>query len=268
MEPFHVTSPASARVPIVVSVPHCGTIFPDDLKGEFKEKLIRFPDDTDWYVDKLYDFAPSMGITMITAVYSRWIIDLNRDPDSKPLYSDGRIITGLCPVTTFTGEKLYRDERDDLTDDDKTSRLEKYFKPYHDKLASLLDESIKTFGKVLLWDCHSIRQEVPTIHPKKFPDLILGDNDGFAAGAFLTEMASKSLLTGGAYSFENNFLFKGGYITRHYGQPDKHRHALQLEMTKVNYMDDDQVKYHDERAEKMRDQLRRTFEKLVTVLSL
>lgn len=268
MEPFHVTSPASAKVPIVVSVPHCGSVFPDELKGEFKEDLIRFPDDTDWYVEKLYDFVPEMGITMISAVYSRWVIDLNRDPESKPLYSDGRIITGLCPVTTFTGEKLYLDERDQVGAEDKSMRLAKYFQPYHDKLNSMLDETVSTFGKVLLWDCHSIRQEVPTIHPKKFPDLILGDNDGFSASALLTELASKALITGGGYSFENNFLFKGGYITRHYGKPEKHRHALQLEMTKVNYMDDEQKKYHPGRAAKMRDQLRRTFEKLVTVLKL
>ena len=118
---------------------------------------------------------------------------------------------------------------------------------------------------MLLWDCHSIRQEVPSIYPKKFPDLILGDNDGFTAGSFLTEIASKSLLNS-AYSFENNFLFKGGYITRKYGEPEKQQHALQLEMTKVNYMDDAQVSYDDARADKMRQHLKRTFEKLITVL--
>lgn len=268
MDPFHIFSAASPKVPIIVSVPHCGTLFPEELREEFKKDLVQFPDDTDWFVDKLYDFAPSMGITMITAVFSRWIIDLNRDPDSKPLYSDGRLITGLCPVTTFTGEKLYEDEREAVTEEDRDARITKYFQPYHKKLNELLDESVKTFGKVLLWDCHSIRSEVPTIHPTKFPDLILGDNDGFSAGPFLTEIASKSLMTGGPYSFENNFLFKGGYITRHFGQPEKHRHALQLEMTKTNYMDDQQRKYEPERAEKMRDHLKRTFEKLVTVLSL
>lgn len=268
MEPFHIFSPTSSKVPIIVSVPHCGTLFPDELKQEFKKELIQFPDDTDWYVDKLYDFAPSMGITMITAVFSRWAIDLNRDPENKPLYSDGRIVTGLCPVTNFVGDKLYNDERDEISEEDRAARTEKYFQPYHDKLNELLDESLKTFGKVLLWDCHSIRTEVPTIHPTKFPDLILGDNDGFSAGQFLTEIASKSLMTGGGYSFENNFLFKGGYITRHYGQPERHQHALQLEMTKVNYMDDHEMKYDPERAEKMRDHLKRTFEKLVTVLKL
>jgi N-formylglutamate deformylase len=267
METFKISPAKGGKVPIIVSVPHCGILFPDDLKEQFKAALITEPDDTDWFVDKLYDFAPSMGVTMISAVYSRWIIDLNRDPESKPLYTDGRIMTGLCPVTTFTGEKLYSDERDQVSDTDRDTRLKTYFDPYHHQLSLLLNETKNTFGKVLLWDCHSIRQEVPTIHPKKFPDLILGDNDGFAAQPFLTEIASKALMTGGAYSFENNFLFKGGYITRNYGKPEDHTHALQLEMTKVNYMDDDQKKYDKGRAAKMQEHLKRTFEKLVTVLS-
>jgi N-formylglutamate deformylase len=267
MNPYRVTPAAKSAVPIIVSVPHCGVAFPDDVKGELKEHLVAAPDDTDWFVDELYDFAPSMGITMITAEYSRWVIDLNRDPESKPLYNDGRIITGLCPVTTFQGEPLYRDERESVDNSEVQARLEKYFQPYHKALRELLEDTMQKFGKVLLWDCHSIRQVVPSIHPKPFPDLILGDNDGFACGTFLSEMASKSLLSG-PYSFENNFLFKGGYITRHYGQPDKQQHALQLEMTKLNYMDDEQTSYDKKRARKMRGHLERTFEKLITVLTV
>ena len=108
-EPFKIYSPTGPAVPILVSVPHCGVAFPDDIRSQYKASLIDAPDDTDWFVDRLYDFAPSMGMTMITATYSRWVIDLNRDPDSKPLYSDGRIITALCPSTTFLGEPLYID---------------------------------------------------------------------------------------------------------------------------------------------------------------
>jgi N-formylglutamate deformylase len=268
MTPFKITRARGASVPIIVSIPHCGIEFPDELKDQLKKNLLESLDDTDWFVDRLYDFAPPMGITVISAVYSRWVIDLNRDPSAKPLYTDGRLMTGLCPITTFTGERLYKDDRDNVAEREVQARTEKFFQPYHEALDGLLQETKKMFGKVLLWDCHSIRQHVPSIHPKSFPDLILGDNDGFAAGSFLTEMASKSLTTGGGYSFENNFLFKGGYITRQFGQPENHQHALQLEMTKVNYMDDAEVEYHDIRAERMQDHLRRTFEKLITVLSL
>ena len=108
MAPFVIQNGRGTQVPIIVSVPHCGTLFPDELKQEYKAELISAPDDTDWFVDQLYDFSIDMGITMIKSAYSRWVIDLNRDRHSHPLYTDGRIITGLCPVTTFLGEPLYR----------------------------------------------------------------------------------------------------------------------------------------------------------------
>jgi N-formylglutamate deformylase len=88
-----------------VSIPHCGTLFPKEIINDFDPALIKAPDDTDWFVDRLYDFAPSLGITMITAVFSRWVIDLNRHPDSKPLYNDGRIITELCHYTAINALK-------------------------------------------------------------------------------------------------------------------------------------------------------------------
>ena len=265
MEPFVIHQPSAAKVPIIVSVPHCGTLFPEEIKEEFDAGLAARPDDTDWFVDKLYDFAPSMGIEMITGVYSRWVIDLNRDPESKPLYTDGRIITGLCPVTSFKGEEIYVDRRKEVAPEEVTRRFDNYYTPYHKAIKDSLARIVAEHGKVLLWDCHSIRQYVPTIHPKKFPDLILGDNDGCSAEPFLTEMASKSLHTSG-FSFENNYLFKGGYITRQYGQPEQQQHALQLEMTKVNYMDDSEINYDSKKAEVMRDHLKRMFEKLITVL--
>ena len=100
-DPYRIARPTGARVPILLSVPHCGVAFPEEVREEFQPGLINAPDDTDWFVDRLYGFASSMGITMISAVYSRWVIDLNRHPEGKPLYSDGRIVTALCPVTTF-----------------------------------------------------------------------------------------------------------------------------------------------------------------------
>jgi N-formylglutamate deformylase len=177
MKAFTITSPVSATVPILVSVPHCGTQFPDELRDQYNPKLIAAPDDTDWFVNTLYDFTLEMGMPMLSATYSRWVVDLNRDPESKPLYTDGRIITALCPATTFLGEPLYIDERKEVSEEEQKKRVVKYYKPYHDKLSEKLGELKSQFGKVLLWDCHSIRQLVPTIRAEKFPDLILGDAD-------------------------------------------------------------------------------------------
>ncbi|HET7178103.1 MAG TPA: N-formylglutamate amidohydrolase [Chryseosolibacter sp.] len=265
MKTFQVTIPSGKRVPILLSVPHCGTTFPDEIKDHFKATLTQTPDDTDWYVDKLYDFAPAIGITMITAEISRWVIDLNRSPDDEALYHDGRMLTGLCPVTTFLGDPLYRDHRTIVSPEEVKRRMDAYYNPYHEKLRTLLTDLRMEFGSVLLWDCHSIRQSVPTIQAAKFPDLILGSADGTSASPELIAIAVQNLDAGG-YSFRHNHPFKGGYITRHYGEPDKSQHALQLEMTKVNYMDDSETQYHPARAGKMAELLNKTLSSLIATL--
>jgi N-formylglutamate deformylase len=247
---------------MLVSVPHCGTFFPSEIKDQYKPELIQAPDDTDWFVDRLYDFAPALGITMITANYSRWVIDLNRDPQSKPLYSDGRVITGLCPTTNFLGEPIYQDERKEISLVEIENRVTQYYEPYHQQIEKELARLHKKFGKVLLWDCHSIRQFVPSIHIEKFPDLILGDADGISASSELIATAMDSLQNSG-YSFSHNHPFKGGYITRHYGKPEFNRHALQLEMSKINYMDDDEINFNLARAKEMQSTLKKVFRNLI-----
>jgi N-formylglutamate deformylase len=267
MDLFNLSNAKQNQVPILISVPHCGIDFTNELKDQYKSSLALSPDDTDWFVDQLYDFAPSMGMTMISAVYSRWVIDLNRDPKSKPLYSDGRIITGLCPTTNFLGESIYVDDRKIVEEQELNRRLEQYYIPYHNKIEELLNELKSKFGKVLLWDCHSIRQFVPTIHNQKFPDLILGDADGTSADASLSKIVLKHFRTTN-YSHQHNTPFKGGTITRHFGKPSENQHALQLEMTKVNYMDDTEKKYDKVRADKMREVLKHVFEDLIKQLTL
>lgn len=259
---FNITHPTTSEIPILISVPHCGTVFPPELKEQYKPQLIQAPDDTDWFVDRLYDFAPALGITMITANYSRWVVDLNRDPQSKPLYSDGRVITGLCPTTNFLGEPIYQDERKEISLVEIENRVTQYYEPYHQQLESELVRLHQKFGTVLLWDCHSIRQFVPSIHSEKFPDLILGDADGISASSKLIATAMDSLQNSG-YSFSHNHPFKGGYITRHYGKPEVNRHALQLEMSKISYMDDDEINFNFARAKEMQSTLKKVFRNLI-----
>jgi N-formylglutamate deformylase len=256
-QPFSIVAAGSKVLPILLSVPHCGTKFPDELIGLYHPELIKTPDDTDWFVDQLYDFAADMGIAMIAATYSRWVIDLNRDPQSKPLYTDGRIITGLCPITDFLGNSLYKDNRVDIDESEVHRRLTNYYQPYHAQIQSMLDELKKKFKNVLLWDCHSIRQVVPTIQKEKFPDLILGDVDGTSASAALTQRTLQTLRND-KFSVSHNHPFKGGYITRHFGKPASGQHALQLEMTKINYMDDAELRYDKTRADRMRTLLMKT----------
>jgi len=265
MNPFEVHYPSGKRIPILVSIPHCGTLFPEELINEYKPGFIHAPDDTDWFVNQLYDFAPAMGITMITSVYSRWVVDLNRDPQNKPLYTDGRIITSLCPATNFLGEPLYVDNRKSVNEQDVSRRLDNYYWPYHNELTRLISALKSEFGKVMIWDAHSIRQVVRTIRKQKFPDLILGDVNLTSASKQLIEAAFQNLGKS-SYSVKHNDPFIGGFITREYGKPWDGQHALQLEMSKINYMDDTEVRYDDIRAEKMRSLLKPTLSTLAGLL--
>lgn len=264
-EIFHLTSARTAEVPILLSVPHCGTEFPDELSSEFEPAHVRWPDDTDWFVQNLYDFAPDLGIAIISAKYSRYVIDLNRNPDEKPLYSDGRLITGLCTTTTFLGEPIYLDKRTQIDPEEVQRRLTRYFQPYHAAIQTHLDGLRQRHGRVLLWDCHSIRKYVPSIHQAPFPDLILGDADGTSASPGIIE-STLGVLDHSAYRVRHNFPFKGGYITRHFGKPAAEQHALQLEMTKVNYMNDEETAYDEVRATAMRNLLKSVFQKLIEQL--
>ena len=265
-ESFFLTEATGEKVPIILSSPHSGTDFPDELKSHFRPALAAQPDDTDWFVHRLYDFAPSLGITMIHAKYSRWVIDLNRTPESKPLYNDGRIITELVPKTDFFGNEIYIDKKHIPDDAEIERRKEKYFFPYHQKIESLLQERIDEFGRVLLWDAHSIRRLVPTIQEAPFPDMILGDNDGKSASGEIIETALSNLKNG-KYGVNHNSPFKGGFITRSFGKPENKIHALQLEMSKTNYMNDDELTFNEERASEIRSVLRPVFENLIKILT-
>lgn len=264
--PYFIKQPDGKKVPVILSVPHSGVEFPEEIKSHFRAEMAAQPDDTDWFVHDLYDFAPELGITVIHAKYSRWVIDLNRDPESKPLYTDGRIITELAPKTDFLGNEIYVDKTFIPTRKEIERRLENYYRPYYRKIESLLAERVEEFGQVLLWDAHSIRRFVPTIRREPFPDLILGDADEKSAAKEVIEIALNALRKG-KYDVSHNTPFKGGHITRRFGNPETGVHALQLEMTKTNYMDDAELTFNENRADQMRSILRPVFEELISYLT-
>ncbi len=261
MEIFKITEPTAPKVPIIFSVPHAGTFIPEDIKSKMNPELSDKLDDTDWFIDKLYGFATDLGITIITANYSRWVVDLNRNPENQPLYNDGRVITDVVTVTDFNGNHIYKD---DYVPESKevSRRVELYHKPYHDKLDELLKNTKAEFGKVLLFDAHSIRKSVPGIRSEGFPDLILGDNDETSASSDLIKTTIDSLQNKG-YGFSHNYPFKGGYITRSFGKPSENIHALQLEMCKTNYMDSSEMTYDENNAERIQVVLKETLVNLI-----
>jgi N-formylglutamate deformylase len=264
-EPFYIIEPKATKVPIIISVPHSGTDFPSEIADDYLEGQKKDLDDTDWFVHDVYNFASEFGITIIRAKYSRWVIDLNRDPESKPLYNDGRIITGLCSYTDFFGKPIYKAAQDP-TQAEIERRLDAYYWPYYQKIQSLLDERKAEFGKVLLWDAHSIRHLVPSIQKDAFPDMILGNNDNITASKAIIETAIETLKKG-PFQINHNTPFKGGHITRYFGKPDQNQHALQLEMNKILYMDDTEKKYDPVRASIVKAVLTPVFTKLSHLLT-
>ena len=262
---FKITYPQNKKVGILLSIPHCGICFPNEIKKDYKTEMASFPDDTDWDLNKLYDFASEMGITTIEAVYSRWVIDLNRTPQNKSLYTDGRIITSLCPVTNFFGDPIYNSKEKEPSEKEIQRRLENYFNPYHDKVDVLLSELKNEFETVVFWDAHSIRRNVSTIQKSDFPDLILGNNDGLTADLNIIETALNSLKKSGLY-LTHNTPFKGGYLTRSKGDPSNGIHALQLEMSKDLYMSQDESVYDFAKADKIKEHLKSVFRNLTSLI--
>ncbi|MEM6803276.1 MAG: N-formylglutamate amidohydrolase, partial [Bacteroidota bacterium] len=135
---FTLIEPTAPSVPILLSIPHLGTDSPKELKDHYDPALAQRPDDTDFDLDKLYDFAPSLGITTIYANYSRWLIDLNRSPDNQSLYQDGRIITALCPITDFKRNPIYKEKGLEPNPEEIERRKGAYYDPYYQKIEEIL----------------------------------------------------------------------------------------------------------------------------------
>lgn len=233
---YRIFQAQGQKRPILLSSPHSGTAIPPQIQTYLKPKFGLNPEDTDWFIDRLYDFAPNLGMTQITAVQSRYVIDLNRDPAGAPLYSDQRVETSLCPSRAFSGEYLYRDESSPGTSE-VAERIAKYFTPYHDAVRGELSRMRRQWSNVLFFDCHSIKRNVPTIRSNPFPDLIIGTQDGKTAHPMLCKTAVESLKRHSQFEVAYNDPFKGGFLTRMAGDPANGIHAIQLEMSQDLYLD-------------------------------
>ena len=231
--------------PLLISLPHNGSAIPDDLAARMKRPARRSPD-TDWHVAELYDFARALGASVIKPFASRYVVDLNRPADGHALYP-GRSETGLVPTILFSGEPIYRPGAEpDATE--VADRVKRWWKPYHAALADELRRLRKQYGRVVLWEGHSIRSHVPMLFEGRLPDFNLGTADGASCSPALQARLA-GLLEGQAdYSWAVNGRFKGGYITRHYGRPDDGVDAVQLELAQVNYMDEDTFEYLPRKA--------------------
>lgn len=224
-----------ARLPLVIDVPHAGTYVPPMLHARLTDAARDLPD-TDWHVEKLYAFAAELGCGLFWATHSRYVVDLNRNPDGVALYP-GADNTELCPLRTFENQPIYLPGQDPSADE-RASRLQTYFQPYHHALSAEIEALRARHGYVVVLDGHSIRAQVPRFFAGRLPDLNLGTADGTSCAPAFSEAAWRALHTESSLSRVCNGRFKGGYVTRHYGQPGRGVHALQLEMAQSAYMDE------------------------------
>ncbi len=220
--------------PLLISIPHLGTALPPDVASRM-QPTAALTQDTDWHLDRLYAFAHALGASVLQAHVSRYVIDLNRPPGGESLYP-GQSTTGLCPTETFHGEPLYLPGAGPDAAE-QAQRLAHYWAPYHQALAQELARLKATHGAVLLWDAHSIAGVLPRLFEGQLPDLNLGTNSGQSCSAALIDSVA-AVAAAAPFSHVVNGRFKGGYITRHYGQPQHNVHAIQLEMRQALYMDE------------------------------
>lgn len=222
------------ELPLVISIPHGGEYLPESFARRMTP-IARLRADTDWHLKRLYAFAREQGASVVEANYSRYVIDVNRPGDGSSLYP-GKTTTTLCPVETFRAEPLYPDGQAP-SPDEVEARRRNYWQPYHDALAAEISRLRQRHANVLVWEAHSIAGVLPHLFDGRLPELNIGTNSGASCAPSMRE-AVIAAAAASAFTWVADDRFKGGHITRHYGQPDKGVHTIQLEMVQAVYMDE------------------------------
>lgn len=262
MSAFHFKQ---GSIPLLVSMPHVGTAIPQEVSLQLNP-VAQVKADTDWHLPSLYNMLDDMGASRIHAEYSRYVIDLNRPCDDVNLYP-GQDTTGLCPIDTFAKEALYpAGQNPDANEVQR--RIAQYWLPYHQQLQSELQRLLDVHGIAVLWDAHSIASQVPRFFEGRLPDLNLGTADQKSCDRGLQDALAHCLQQSSnatAYSHVFNGRFKGGHITRHYGQPQGRVHAVQLEMSQCVYMNETApFAYREDLAAQVQPLLREMLQTCVT----
>ena len=240
--------------PLLVSLPHDGTVLPDAIAARMTPRARHVPD-TDWHVARLYAFARELGASILVPRFSRYVIDLNRGEDDVSLYP-GQNTTGLVPLVGFDGHPLYLPGQEP-DEDEVRLRVASYWRPYHAALRDELTRLRDLHGRVVLWEGHSIRgSDLPFLFDGRLPDLNLGTAGGTSCSPGMQASVERVLAAQSQYDWVVNGRFKGGHITRHYGDPGKGIDALQLETSQRCYMDEASFAYDDAKAAQLQALLR------------
>ena len=215
--------------PVILAQPHCGTFLPAGIReclNMHGRKLV----DTDWHVDRLYDQLLD-NVTIVRAAFHRYVIDANRDPSGESLYSNHNT-TGLIPDISFDNIPIWTQP---INNKDLEARLP-YHTAYHKALQNELQRLQGLHPLVVLYDCHSIRSQLPFLFSGRLPDFNIGDNNGQSCASDLVQCLANVCAQTPEYSYVINGRFRGGWTTRYYGRPAEGVHAVQMELAQNTYL--------------------------------
>lgn len=247
--------------PLVLGLPHTGTDVPEEVRGRLNETG-RALADTDWHIHELYAGLADGATTVRTRIH-RYVIDVNRDPAGVSLYP-GQNTTTLCPLTDFDGKPIWR-EGEEPDPEEIARRKGAYHAPYHEALARELERVRAKHGFAVLYDCHSIRSEIPFLFEGTLPDLNIGTNDGLTCAPEV-QAAAWEIADASPYRAILNGRFKGGWTTRHYGRPAEGQHAIQMEIAQSAYLSEEMPPWQsdDAKAALLRSHLKNILNALVS----
>jgi formiminoglutamase len=231
MKPVHIKKGNS---PVILAMPHTGTYIPANIKAKLNANGRKLTD-TDWHVDRLYrGLFPST--TVVKANFHRYVIDANRDPSGQSLYP-GQTTSGLCPVIDFDDLAIYKEGREPDADEIEVRRLA-FHAPYHQAIIGEILRLKRLYKNVILYDCHSIRSQVPFLFEGALPDFNIGTNDGKTCAPELETLVTGICADAQGFTSVTNGRFKGGWTTRHYGNPRVGIHAVQMELAQCIYLNE------------------------------
>lgn len=254
--PYRVERPAGSCAPLVIASPHSGTVYPPDFlrRARLDLRLLRRSEDA--YVDEIVADAPSLGLALISAIYARAYVDLNRAPyeldpamfaDPLPAYArtnSERVAAGLgvVPRVAGIGLDIYSTK---LPISEALARIELAHHPYHTALQALLDEARQIHGYAVLLDCHSMPSAaIPQPKPgASRPNIVLGNRWGESCCPAILGLVRDSIEAAG-YRTVLNDPYPGGYTTESYGKPAENVHVVQIEIDRSLYMSELQLTRH------------------------
>src|SRR6195256_1236527 len=246
--PFEVIEPPAWRAPIIFNSPHSGSVYPPEFLTASRIDLASLRRSEDSFMDELIGDLSGRGFPVVRVNFPRSYVDVNREPyELDPRMFSGRLPSfantrsmrvagglGTIPRVVGDGQEIYRER---LGVDDALGRIEALYKPYHRALRRLINKAHQAFGTVVVVDCHSIPSIGVSRDEPRRPDVVIGDRYGTSCAILLPDMVEQTMSRLG-YSVGRNKPYAGGFITEHYGNPASGLHAIQLELNRAIYMDE------------------------------